>query len=216
MGDVSPIERYAVRSHTTSTITRSVCTRVCARARACGKNNIKEGGPHGSRAPSGCLRRQHKKTGHAVLAACGSVSGACLGRGRGPRLSQNLWGFGVKSPLSLLYHAVRRSATDSASSWQGGGGASTLPRLWGRTRSGPGASARRRLRRFADGVPRGYAPPPAVPPSAGPAGPPVAVDAWHVLWHSSAAPPYPPPHKTRIVFVGVPHTPRGGVVVAAA
>ena len=38
------------------------------------------------------------------------------------------------SPLSLLCHAWRRPAVDSASSWQGGGGvASTLPRLWGRT-----------------------------------------------------------------------------------
>ena len=66
----------------------------------------------------------------------------------------NLWGLGVMSPLSLLCHAVRRPAADSASSWQGGGGvASTLPRLWGRTRLGPGASARWRLRRLANGVP---------------------------------------------------------------
>ena len=35
----------------------------------------------------------------------------------------------------------------------GGGVASTLPRLWGRTRLGPGASARWRLRRLANGVP---------------------------------------------------------------
>ena len=71
-----------------------------------GENNIKEGSPHGSRAPSGRLRRQLKKTSHAVLAACGPVSGACSGRGRGPRLSQNLWGWGVMSPLSLLFRAV--------------------------------------------------------------------------------------------------------------
>ena len=33
----------------------SLCVSLCA---AVGKNNIKEGGPHGSRAPSGRLRRQ--------------------------------------------------------------------------------------------------------------------------------------------------------------
>ena len=43
-----------------------------------GKNNIKEGSPHGSRAPSGRLRRQLKKTNHAVLAVRSSVSGACV------------------------------------------------------------------------------------------------------------------------------------------
>ena len=85
---------------------------------------------------------------------CGAVSGACSGRGSGPHLSQNLWGLGVMSPLSLLFRAWRHPAVDSASSWQGGGGvASTLPCLWGRTRSSPGASARCRLRLFADGVP---------------------------------------------------------------
>ena len=64
---------------------------VCARAVEEGKNNIVEGSPHGSRAPNGRLGRQLKKTNHAVLAVRGSVSDACLGRGRGPCLSRNLW-----------------------------------------------------------------------------------------------------------------------------
>jgi hypothetical protein len=34
---------------------------VCSVVRQGGKNNIKEGGPHGSRAPSGRLRRQLEK-----------------------------------------------------------------------------------------------------------------------------------------------------------
>ena len=63
----------------------------------------------------------------AVLTACAPVSGACLGRGRGPRLSQNLWGLGVMSPPSLLCHAVQRPATVCASSWRGGGGGRIHP-----------------------------------------------------------------------------------------
>ena len=44
-----------------------MCVCVCVYVRVCvcvsvpGKNNIKEGGPHGSRAPSGRLRRQLEK-----------------------------------------------------------------------------------------------------------------------------------------------------------
>ena len=75
---------------------------VCVKACKKGKNNIKEGGPHGSRAPSGRLRRQLKKTNHAVPAVRGSVSGACLGHGRGPRLSQNLC-TGLQKATTISY-----------------------------------------------------------------------------------------------------------------
>ena len=61
------------------------------------------------------------KTGGAVLTACVPAFGARSGRGRRPRLSHNLWGWGVMSPPSLLSHAVWRSATVCASSWRGGG-----------------------------------------------------------------------------------------------
>ena len=100
----------------------------------------------------------------------------------------------------------------------GGGVASTLPRLWGRTRSGPGASARCRVRLFADGVPPapGGGPSLSVPPATGPVGPSSVVDARHVPRHSSAAPPYPQLHTMHIVCVGVPRRPKVGAAVASA
>ena len=64
--------------------------------------------------------------------------------------------------------------------------------------------------------PQGGAPPLSVSPAAGPAGPSTAADARRVLWHNSASPPCPQLHMMRIVCVGVPRKPRGGVVVVSA
>ena len=64
-----------------------VCVCVCR-----GKNNIKEGDPHGSRAPVvtwGPTKINSADSAFAVL------SGAHRGSSWGPRLGQNLWWGGV-------------------------------------------------------------------------------------------------------------------------
>ena len=87
-----------------------VCVRVWVGGR--GKNNIKEGGPHGSRVAQGGNLKKTKN----YSPDCGAVSGAYSGHGRGPHLSQNLWDVGVMSPRSLLFRAEQRPAAYNASS----------------------------------------------------------------------------------------------------
>ena len=138
---VTPIHFIQSNSvcYDTSPLYSRVCVCLCVCVCAGGRTILKREARMGPWPPAVASGASFKKTKHTALANCGAVSGACSGRGRGPHLSQNLWGLAVMSPLSLLYHARRRPAVDSTSSWQGGGGVvSALPRLWGRIRSGPG------------------------------------------------------------------------------
>ena len=64
-----------------------MCVSVCW-----GKNNIKEGDPHGSRAPVVAWGATKIS---AAYSACATLSGARRGHSWGPRLGQNLWWGGV-------------------------------------------------------------------------------------------------------------------------
>ena len=128
---------------------------------------------------SGRLRRQLEKD---KTYSPGAVSGACSGRGRGPHLSQNLWGLGVMSPLSLLFRAWQRPAAGSASSWQEGGGGGLRPPFLacGAALSpvpGPVPAVVCATSLTVCPPPQGGGPPLSVPPAAGPAGPSSVVDA---------------------------------------
>ena len=62
-----------------------MCVCVCVPE---GKNNMKEGDPHGSRAP--VVTRGATKISSTYI-ACAVLSGARRGRSWGPCLGQNLW-----------------------------------------------------------------------------------------------------------------------------
>ena len=66
-----------------------VCVCVCLYV---GKNNIKEGDPHGSRAP---MVAQGATKISAAYSMCAILSGARRGHSWRPRLGQNLWWGGV-------------------------------------------------------------------------------------------------------------------------
>ena len=74
-----------------------VCVCVCVCAWCVGKNKIKEGDPHGSRAPVvTCGPSMNYRSAFIQPEGLTAfLSGACLGRSWGPRLGQNIWGVGV-------------------------------------------------------------------------------------------------------------------------
>ena len=97
------------------------------------------------------------------------------------------------SPLSLLCHAVRRPAADSASSWQGGGGVRPPSLACGAALGlgpGPVPADVYAVSLMAYPAPQGCAPPLAMPPSAGPVRWP-----WMPGMSSGTAVPHPPAHS---------------------
>ena len=107
--------------------TLALCLCVCVCVCLCMGKTILKRGAAWVQGPQRSPEAPAYKTSGAVLTAYVLVSGACSGRGRGPRVSPNLWGWGLMSPPSLLFHAVQRSATVCASSWLGGGGGRVHP-----------------------------------------------------------------------------------------
>ena len=104
-----------------ASLTKCLCVCVCL-CLCAGRTILKREARMGPGPPAVTLGASLKKTKATALTGCGAASSACSGRGRGPHLSQNLWGVGVMSPRSLLSRAWQRPAAYSASSWQGGGG----------------------------------------------------------------------------------------------
>ena len=107
-------------------------------------------------------------------------------------MTTGVWGLCHLCPCSAMPGSARRCTSHPLGR---GGGVSALPRLWGRNRSGPGASACCQLRLFADGVP---------PPRGGvclrsPCAPLLAQEGHRRPWMSGMSPgkavPHPPAHS---------------------